>query len=58
MLQNLHYDVTQYAAYCYTKLLKSKCFTQLPILKHTQIAVISLVRYRASWPHKTVNKHS
>jgi len=58
MLQNPHYDVTQYAASCYTKLLKSKYFTQLPTPKHTQFAVISLVTYRVLWPHKTVNKYS
>jgi len=58
MLQNPHYDTTQYAASCYTNLLKSKYFTQLPILRHTQFAVIPLVKYRVLWPHKTVNKHS
>jgi len=58
MLQNTHYDATQYAAYCCTKLRNSKYFTQLPIHQHTQFAVIPLVRYRVSWPHKTVNKHS
>jgi len=54
MLQNPHYDATQHAASCYTKLLQSKHFTQF----HTQSAVISLVIYRVLWPHKTVNKHS
>jgi len=55
---NPHYDATQYAASCCTKLLKSKYFTQLPIPKHTQFAVISPVRYSVLWPHKTVNKYS
>jgi hypothetical protein len=58
MLQSPHYVATQYAASCYTKLLKSKYFTQLPTLKHTQFAVISPVTYRVLWPHKTVNKYS
>ena len=53
MLQNPHYDATQYAASCYTKLLKSKYFTQLPIPKHTQFAVISPVRYLSNkQPHQ------
>ena len=53
MLQNPHYDATQYAASCCTKLLKSKYFTQLPIPKHTQFAVISPVRYLSNeQPHQ------
>jgi len=52
MLQNPHYDVTQYAASCYTNISLSFPFS------NTQFAVISPVRYCVLWPHKTVNKHS
>jgi len=58
MPQNPHYDTTQYAASCYTKLHKSKYFTHLPTLKHTQFAVISPVTYCVLWPHKqSINIH-
>jgi len=55
MLQNPHYDAKQYAASCYTKVLKSKYFTQSFILRITQFPVIPLMKYCVSWPHKTVN---
>ena len=57
VLQNTHY-VIQYAASCYSKLHKSKYFTQLPTHKPTLFAVIFLVRYCVFWPYKNVSKYS
>ena len=56
-LQNPHYDATQYAASCYTKLCKSRYFTQLPTSKNTQFAPIFLLRLGVLWPHKTISNY-